>query len=412
MLAPGTNTLKIWSWITIVGSSLVVANMVYYTLMLVICYFFYRSKKPLSDAALPACTVVIPAYNEGRSVYKTIESALNSDYPTNLLKVVVVDDGSEDDTWNWITLAQKKYSERVLTVKHPKNQGKRHAIVTGVENSESEFIITLDSDSTVTEGAFRALISHFEDANVGAVAGNLRVGNLSDGIIPRMLDVCFVFNFDVMRSSQSVFGCVLCTPGALSAYRCSMLKEFLSDWLEESFLGVKAGIGEDRSLATNLLVRGHQVHFERQALAYTQTPTKYRDLCRMILRWCRGDVRETVKMYRFIFNNLSIKQLVILVNVLMQTAWFVTPFFCIVGIVAMQGSSLLAMYAAVVLWATLPAILYAKKAGANNGVWAYCYAIFYICFMSWIIPYSIASVRNSKWMTRTIAPKSINLQLD
>lgn len=407
MVEPSSKSEHIWNWITIIGLIVFLLNISYYLFMLFTSLILYRPLKSVADDELVDCTVIIPAYNEGKGVFSTIESAINSDYPANKLNIVAIDDGSVDDTWFWIQKAEALYKGRVKAIRHDKNSGKRCALATGVYNSNSEIIITLDSDSHVKQNAFRALASHFLDSKVGSVAGNLRVTNI-ERLLPRMLDVCFVFNFDIMRSSQSVFDCVLCTPGALSAYRRSALLPFIDAWVHEEFMGSEAGIGEDRALATNLLKCNYKIKFERQAVAFTKVPETYVKLCRMFLRWCRGDIRETLKIYSFIFSGMSLQRLIILFNTLMQTAWIITPFFLVPSFIFIEGMSLMVLYLAILLWATIPAILYAKRTGWANAIWAYSYALFYIVFMFWLVPYSLISVHNSKWMTRELEEDSEN----
>ncbi len=65
---------------------------------------FYREKPMLSDEQLPSCTVIVPAYNEGKAVTIALESILASDYPPEKLEIIAIDDGSRDDTWSWICI--------------------------------------------------------------------------------------------------------------------------------------------------------------------------------------------------------------------------------------------------------------------------------------------------------------------
>lgn len=77
-----------------------------------------------------------------------------------------------------------------------------------------DVIVTVDSDSMVLPDTLRQLVSPLaQDPAIGAVAGNIRVSNMEEGLIPRMMDVNFVFNFDLMRAGQSVLRSVFCTPG-------------------------------------------------------------------------------------------------------------------------------------------------------------------------------------------------------
>ena len=68
----------------------------------------YHPVETCTDEEVPVCSVIIPAYNEGMHVLRTIRSVVNSDYPTDKLQIIAVDDGSIDDTWAWIQRAAKR----------------------------------------------------------------------------------------------------------------------------------------------------------------------------------------------------------------------------------------------------------------------------------------------------------------
>ena len=211
-------------FIASVGGVLLGLNIFYYAFLLVLAYFFYKPHRALSDEELPTCTVIVPAYNEGKTVLKSLDSILASDYPADKLEILAIDDGSVDDTWYWIKLAAARSEGRITPIKLEKNGGKRRALYRGIRQSTSEVIVTVDSDSVVAADTLRRLNSPFIDSKIAGVAGDIRVLNMQDGILPRMMDVNFVFGFEIMRSAQSVLRSVFCTPGALSAYaapRCS-----------------------------------------------------------------------------------------------------------------------------------------------------------------------------------------------
>jgi len=73
----------------------------------------YRSYAPLPDNALPTFTIVIPAYNEGRQVLDTVRSVVNSRYPAEKMQIICVDDGSRNDTWQWMKMAKQEFPFRV-----------------------------------------------------------------------------------------------------------------------------------------------------------------------------------------------------------------------------------------------------------------------------------------------------------
>src|SRR5690606_31073224 len=176
--------------------------------------------KSVTNEELPTCTVIVPAYNEGKQVWDTLMSLADSEYPEGKLEILAIDDGSKDDTWYWMQQAKKKLGDRLSIFQQPQNKGKRHALYRGFHLGKGEVFVTVDSDSVVKPDTLRNLVSPFVvNEKCGAVAGNIRVLNNEKALLPKMLNVSFVLSFEFVRSAESSLNSVLCTPGALAAYR-------------------------------------------------------------------------------------------------------------------------------------------------------------------------------------------------
>ena len=262
----------------------------------------YRPMASLSDEELPTVTVVIPAYNEGVDVARSIDSIARSNYPREKLQNIAVDDGSKDDTWLHMDAAAKRYPDIVCAIRMEKNGGKRQGLRVGFALAAGDVLVTMDSDCTVERDALRSLVTPIaKDPRIGAVAGNVKVLNRSEGILPRMMRASFVIAFDFTRAYQARIGAVLCTPGAFSAYRRSAVEAVLGDWNHQTFLGKPSTIAEDRAL-TNLILRdGHEITFQSDATVWTTVPTTYKQMARMYQRWERGNVRENLTYGTFCF---------------------------------------------------------------------------------------------------------------
>ena len=386
------------------GFTLLAVNILY-TIWQIILSFCYKPVPGGSDEQLPSCVVIVPAYNEGKQVYSALRSVLRSDYPADKLKIIAVNDGSKDDTLQWIRKAEEKSEGRITVIDLPVNGGKRNAIYQGILHSEEEIFVTVDSDSELLPDALRLLVSPFiNDPKVGGVAGNIRVLNLNEGLIPHMLDVSFVFGFEFTRSTQSVIRSVLCTPGALSAYRRDLLLPLLPGWCNETFFGRPANIGEDRAITNLILKHDHDVVFQRNAVAFTNVPADYTGLCKMFLRWARSNIRENIAMLRFAFKKLNWNWIGLQINLFMQIIWMFTPICFILTTAYCIAVDALAFFYSVItvitLWSTIPAFFYACRYSKNESLWSYVYGIFNFLALSWIAPYALLTIHQSGWLTR------------
>lgn len=397
----GGNTLFIF------GLSLLAINLGFLAYLFVL-YLRYKDTPSVSDEELPTCTVIVPAYNEGELVYKTLHSLEASDYPGEKLQIISIDDGSQDDTWEWMQKAKNELGDRVAIYQQPKNKGKRHALYRGFHLATGEIFITVDSDSIVKTDTLRNMASPFVgNEECGAVAGNVRVLNRKQALIPRMLNVSFAFSFEFVRSAQSVLGSVMCTPGALSAYKRKAVLTCLPEWINQTFMGQPSNIGEDRAMTNMILKQGYKVLFQRKAYVYTNIPERYQNLYKMFIRWERSNVRENIAMSRFAFGNFregpKTGTRLLLINqwvkILLAYPLLLTMlFFIFMYPILFLTSSLVG----ILIFSSFQALFYAKKHNISESFWAYPYSIFYAFTLFWITPYAIATASRSGWLTREL----------
>lgn len=374
-------------------------------------YFKYKPISSVSDEELPTCTVIVPAYNEGKQVYHTLISLAESDFPMEKLELLAIDDGSQDDTWEWIQEAKKELGNSVSIYKQPKNKGKRHALYRGFNEGKGEIFVTVDSDSIVKSDTLRNLVSPFvTNPECGAVAGNIRVLNNEKALLPKMLDVSFVLSFEFVRSAESSLNSVLCTPGALAAYRSSAVFACLPDWINQTFMGKPSDIGEDRAMTNMILKQGHHVLFQRNAYCYTNVPEQYKGLYKMFIRWGRSNVRENIEMSKYVFKNfrkgpktgtrlLFTSQFL---RIIMSYPFLIFMLFFILTHPLLFISSTLV---SIMVLTSFPVFFYAKRYELSESFWAYSYSILYTFGLFWITPYAIATANKRGWLTRGLSNK-------
>lgn len=274
--------------------------------LIFIYYFTYKYKSVEDKNHRPSVTVIIPCKNEEGVIAKTINAVVSSNYPEDKLNVVVVDDGSTDNTYQ---IAKQFDSNRVKVIKHGVNKGKREAFATGFHSSDDEVVICIDSDTIIDKEAIRLLVQPFVDNKVVAVCGHGVAANKDKNLLTKIQHYWYQKMFILIKGMESKLGAVTCCSGILAAYRRENLNEILDEWLNEIFMGRRILFSDDRQL-TNLNARGvsglkskdAKVVYQRTAIAYTIVPETYKQFFKQQLRWKRGWLHCTRLAIQFMWH--------------------------------------------------------------------------------------------------------------
>ena len=352
----------------------------------------------------PRLTVIIPAYNEGAMVEVSIASVAAARYPSGRLEIIAIDDGSQDDTWMYIERAARRFSGLVTPVRLPENLGKRGALAEGFRRASGEIVVTVDSDSRIDPDTLLAVVGPFRDPKVGAVAGKVVVHNRqSASLIPRMLHVRFVLSFDFLRSAQSMFRTVYCCPGALAAYRLSVVRDVLRAWESQRFLGTPCTYGEDRALTNCILGQGYDTVYQRSAVVHTVVPETYGKLCRMFLRWDRSYIREEFRFAKVVWTRPPIWRALAIyessITNLRYPVAYVSIALWMANAVHDPGS-VLRMLLAIMVVSTLYVLYYLRSERSWDFAYGILYGYFSFFALTWIFPYAALTIRARGWLTR------------
>lgn len=366
---------------------------------------FYRPVAAPDDGELPTCTVVVPAYNEGAMVRTALESALASRYPQDALRVVAIDDGSTDDTWEHIRAVATRASGRLTAIRLAHNSGKREALRQGFLRAQSDVVVTVDSDSKLEPDALRHVVAPIvADREIAAVAGKVVVLNRHDGLLTRLLAARFFVTFDLCRAVQSRFGAVLCCPGALTAYRRSAVLAVLERWSSQTFLGAPCTIGEDRALTTWLLRAGHRAVYQSSALVRTLVPSTLSGVARMLLRWERGNVRESVLLVPVLATRWRARdRWWPTIEVLLDLAQIPLAIMALPWLLAEGATApmmLVRIGVAVALASLLQSLYCLRSEKSTDFLYNVGYAFLAAVALPWVFPWSCITLRDGRWLTR------------
>lgn len=228
----------------------------------------------------PPVSVVVPAYNEATGIAAAVTSLATSDYPE--LEVIVVDDGSDDDT---AAIVGDLRLRDVQVVRQP-NAGKAAALNTGITRARHDVLVLVDADTVFEPETIRHLVQPLAEPGVGAVSGNVKVGNPS-GLIGRWQQIEYVISCSVERRMFDVLGCMPCVPGAIGAYRRAAI---------EGVGGLSRDtLAEDTDLTMTVQRAGWSVRYQADARAWTEVPARLRDLWRQRYRWSYGTLQAMWK---------------------------------------------------------------------------------------------------------------------
>ncbi len=227
----------------------------------------------------PGVTVLIPAYNEESVIVQTVQSVLLSDLDD--IRVIVVDDGSSDRT---LELLESNFGKNNnVQIIHQVNRGKAAALNNALSHAKREFVVTIDADTEIEPDAIRKLLRHFSDPRVGAVAGNVKVGNRSRWLT-RWQALEYITSQNMEKRAFDLLNCITVVPGALGAWRREAI---------EAVGGITADtVAEDADLTIAIRRLGWRVTYDEEAIAWTEAPETPGQLIRQRFRWTFGTLQS------------------------------------------------------------------------------------------------------------------------
>jgi len=237
----------------------------------------------------PLVSVLIAAYNEQPVIERTLRAVLASTYKP--IEVIVVDDGSTDGTAEEVG-HRFGHDPRVHLIRQS-NRGKGAALNRALQIAQGELLICIDADTILAPDAIERLVAHFADPTVGAVAGNVRVGN-AEGVLPLWQMIEYTTSQNLDRRAGALLNAVFVVPGALGAWRKHAVRQvggYETDTL-----------AEDMDLTWRIRMAGWRIENEAHAHAYTEVPTTLRAFLKQRFRWSYGTLQCLWKHRRAMFH--------------------------------------------------------------------------------------------------------------
>lgn len=262
-------------------------------LFLIFHDLYYSNKcKKTTLIFKPKVSIIIPAHNEEKSIVKSIESALNSDYPNK--EIIVVDDGSKDKT---AFLASLYASKGCIKLVHRdySSGSKAGALNYGILFASGDVFVTVDADTIVEPGGISKLVNELADPDVSAVSGNVRILGGDSGsrnLLVRLQEYEYFLAFELGRRFSSIVGTMMIISGAFGAFRSAEMKA-LGQYDKDT-------ITEDFDLTIKLRKLRKKLVYINKAVSWTFAPDTLRSWRNQRIRWTKGEA-ETLWKHRNVF---------------------------------------------------------------------------------------------------------------
>jgi cellulose synthase/poly-beta-1,6-N-acetylglucosamine synthase-like glycosyltransferase/peptidoglycan/xylan/chitin deacetylase (PgdA/CDA1 family) len=228
-------------------------------------------------------TVIVPAYNEKECIANTLDSLARSTHP---IEIIVVDDGSTDGTSEIAREAALALGMTNVRVIRQENAGKPAALNNGVRSARHDIVVMMDGDTVFEPDTVRQLVQPFADPEVGAVAGNAKVGNRTT-VIGAWQHIEYVMGFNLDRRMYDLLRCMPTIPGAIGAFRREAVLQ--AGGMSEDTLA------EDTDITIAMHRDGWRVVYQEHARAWTEAPGSLKQLWSQRYRWSYGTMQALWK---------------------------------------------------------------------------------------------------------------------
>ena len=304
----------------------------YFPLALSYCVWERRLKaRAAAIHYTPRVSVLVPAYNEEKTISPSIQSILDSDYPD--FEVIVINDGSTDATEREL---QPFIARRLIRYYAKKNGGKASALNVGIARATGDIIFFSDADSLFEKNTIRNGVMYFSDPATGAVSGNDTPLN-PRGVLQKMLVVTSHIGTGFVRRALSVASVLPIIPGNLGIVRWDILR---------AIGGFREVWGEDLEITLRLHRHGVRIVYGASTKVIAECPHTLTGLWKQRVRWIRSYI-TVLSLHRDMigrptYGRFSIYLLfnignMLLIPILQLATLFLLPMALYFGVISLQA---------------------------------------------------------------------------
>jgi cellulose synthase/poly-beta-1,6-N-acetylglucosamine synthase-like glycosyltransferase len=359
--------------------------------------------KSLRKRQMPTFSIIVPAKNEGKVIGRFLDAVARLDYPKDKVEVIVVEDGSTDDT---LSICKKHIAMHNVNVrvanKSPSN-GKPSALNHGLGQARGEIVAFFDADSVPASDTLLNVSKYFENPNVAAVQGRTLSINLNQNMLTRFISYEDTVWCEAYLQGKDELGLFVHLKGS-----CQFLRRDVLDQLKGFD---ENALSEDMELSARLTERGYKIRYASDVCCWQESPASLGQLLRQRTRWFRGTMEVALRYGRLMAKPTRrsidaeatlVGPFVLILSLLSYAAsflTFLTPFsFGVLWDFLMQASSLTATLTLLLCGF---ALIWASKPRKATSILWLPFIYFYWTFQAVVASYAVGLIllrRPRKWV--------------
>lgn len=398
------------------------------TKVMFVAFTFYRDPahrgaQVVPIGAPPLVSCLVACKDDNQVIVRCVLSLLEQTYPNK--EVIVVDDGSTDGSYELLVELEKEHDGAFKLLRNEQSQGKKRALVRGLEGAKGEYLVFTDSDCVIEEDAVEQMAEAFQrDPQLGGVSGDARALNAEHNILTKIQDTWYDGQFSIWKATESVFGSVSCVSGPLAGFRREAIWNYFPAWAADTFLGREFRFATDRQLTGYVLgqewkgeklkaenadspflkedfePKRWKIGYVKSAKVWTNVPASMPSLMRQQTRWKKSFIRNLAFSASFYWRRGLAAALLFYAHAVLVIA---TPFMAFRHLVMLplEGAWILTglFVAGVALKGCIWAVAY-KIQNPGCGRWVYrpLMSLMSTFIFSGLLVYSLFTVRRQIWV--------------
>ncbi|MBB1285433.1 glycosyltransferase family 2 protein [Flavisolibacter sp. BT320] len=227
-----------------------------YGLVLTLLSALRKRQDPPTPQLFEPVTLVVPAYNEEAVMAAKIQNCFSLSYPKELLTILIVTDGSSDNTASLVASHSS-----ILHLHQPERRGKTAALNRAMQLVKTPFVVYSDANALLHPDSIQNLLRHYRDPKVGGVSGEKRIVANDDTAVGAGERIYWQYE-SMLKKADAEFYTVIGAAGELFSIRAELFEPLPETIILDDFI-----------LSATICRKGYRFAYDRHAYA-TEGPSE------------------------------------------------------------------------------------------------------------------------------------------